>query len=136
MSFHHNHPLDVLLPRNNGIYQDFPFQSLRMDRENQKQGPALWSKRTHFSFTTLFLYNPINFGPWTLLTFSHATKSFCLSLSLSLSLRNLSSLFTSTPTRQGDTSNTSDWSDNYRVLLLVVSQKLSLNFRGKETPTT
>jgi hypothetical protein len=46
----------------------------------------------------------------------------------------LSSPFTSTTTRQGDTSNTSDWSDNDRVLLFVVSQKLSLNFRGKETP--
>jgi len=64
------------------------------------------------------------------------THTHTLCLSLSLSLRNLSSFFTFAKTCQGDTSKTSDWSDNDRVLLFVVSQKLCLNFRGKETPTT
>ena len=49
-------PLEVLLPHKNGRDSDFPFQSLWMDRENQKHGLALQSMRTSQVLIILFIY--------------------------------------------------------------------------------
>jgi hypothetical protein len=53
---HSSHrPLEVLLSHKNGRCSDFPFQSLWMDRENQKHGLALQSMRTSQVLIIVFI---------------------------------------------------------------------------------
>jgi hypothetical protein len=91
-----------------------------MDRENQKHGPALQSNRTsHFSFTTFFCTIQYTLVPAYFQSRHPHTHTHSQKFEFPLHFY---------PTRQGDISNTSDWSDYARVLLFVVSQKFKLKF--------
>jgi len=121
-------PFDVrwssLYTHNNGTYSHFPFQFLRVDRDNQKHDLAwellrclviVFIYRCHFDLFCFISYSLIHFGPRTLLPSSLTINS--------LFSKSESPLHFCSLTLQGDTSSTlhcGDWSDNERILYSII----------------